>query len=157
MFRISEDLVDIDEIPYHQRRFVKIDSRNGNLSYEYVSRLPDAVRVLGNKCIKCDYDNMKALVIDHINGDGCMERNYLKSKSLYCCIYFAFLYDITEAIEIIKSRYQVLCANCNMIKQRDNRENGDILHQYQFSDAQSIVLRLKSLVFTIGKHKGWRE
>ena len=155
-FNISENLVDIDEIPYHQRRFVVVNSRNGNLRYKISSH--DAIATLGGKCIKCEMANRKCLIIDHINGDGCMERHLkdFSKEALYNCIYYAFRYNITEAIDMIKQRYQVLCANCNMIKKEDNNENGDILHQLQYSDARSEVLRLKELVYTIAKQKGWK-
>lgn len=91
----------------------------------------DAICVLGGVCIKCGFSDTDCLVIDHIAGDGCMERKIMSGKKLYMCIYQAFKYNITEAIDIIRQKYQVLCANCNMKKARQNVEYAhNLLLQY---------------------------
>lgn len=68
--------------------------------------------VLGRECVRCGFDDGRALQIDHINGGGCAEfeefgRNTLK--------YYA---HILENID----DYQMLCANCNQIKKFENDE-----------------------------------
>lgn len=66
--------------------------------------------ILGRKCVKCGFDNPKALQFDHINGGGKKEilrfggsrgmwREYLKLSP-----------------DEIRKKLQVLCANCNWIK-----------------------------------------
>ena len=75
------------------------------------------IDLLGRKCGKCGYDSdVRALQIDHINGDGGLDRkgpNKTKTGGSY---YHLILKNIES------DRYQVLCANCNMIKRSENQE-----------------------------------
>jgi len=66
-------------------------------------------------CVKCGFDNTKALSIDHINGHGnTHRRNSNLSGGL-------------EMYRWLKKNnfpegYQTLCMNCQMIKKIDNKE-----------------------------------
>lgn len=71
------------------------------------------VEAYGGKCCKCGFDDYRALVIDHVNDDGHEERRSgLKHPNEFYR-------------HIIKSNfppnYQVLCANCNTIKEFDRK------------------------------------
>lgn len=69
-----------------------------------------AIRRLGARCRKCGWRrDIRALQIDHVNGDGHLDRNTLR------------LYRDTWAGR--RADVQVLCANCNQIKRFDNRED----------------------------------
>ena len=74
------------------------------------------------KCQRCDFSDIRALQIDHINGDGHLERkrNNGNNKKVYFSI--AFRMNKEEA----KKRYQVLCANCNQIKVYEDNQRGQI-------------------------------
>lgn len=68
----------------------------------------------GYKCTKCGYDkDVRALQIDHINGDGAKERKLYRSGSIP---YYKHI------LETDKKNYQILCANCNAIKAYDEKE-----------------------------------
>jgi len=54
---------------------------------------------------------MRALQIDHVNGDGHKERQTRKSLNRKIALNL-----------IDTSRYQILCANCNWIKRVENNE-----------------------------------
>src|SRR3990167_3318276 len=58
---------------------------------------------LGDKCVRCGFDDPRALHIDHIYNDGWEHRkrngNY-KGR-------------LKEILEDENGRYQILCANCN--------------------------------------------
>lgn len=76
------------------------------------------------KCAKCGFDNIKALCIDHINGDGAKHRTDIQlEKKQKEPVSGVRLYDYLK-----KNNYpnnpplQVLCQNCNMIKRVDNEE-----------------------------------
>jgi hypothetical protein len=73
-----------------------------------------AIERLGNKCIKCGFDNYLALNIDHINGDGNRER--LNGQFSY----YKKLLTISD--EELHSNYQCLCSNCNQIKKYEEFE-----------------------------------
>lgn len=70
-----------------------------------------AINKLGGVCIRCSFSDIRALQIDHINGDGTIERKSLSP----CKLYKLALNNPTK--------YQVLCANCNWIKRVENKEN----------------------------------
>jgi hypothetical protein len=77
-----------------------------------------AFAILGGVCVKCGYEDHRALQVDHINGCGVShkERNRTQTESgekLYRRIVLG-LVDLTK--------YQLLCANCNWIKRVENDE-----------------------------------
>ena len=72
--------------------------------------------LLGNKCIKCGFNDNRALQIDHIYGGGYIERKeYNKNPSKY-------YKNILTSILSFENKYQLLCANCNWIKRFENNE-----------------------------------
>lgn len=69
--------------------------------------------ILGMKCVKCGFDDIRALQIDHVNGGGNREIKVVKINK----------YRFIFAKLIAGSKdYQVLCANCNWIKRVENNE-----------------------------------
>jgi len=71
------------------------------------------IEKLGNVCVRCGYSDERALQVDHINGGGRYERIVKKintNKALYD--------DICNTVD----KYQLLCANCNVIKRIENKE-----------------------------------
>ena len=72
----------------------------------------DVIVLLGAKCAECGYDDERALQIDHILGEGNKDRQQYSSVARYY-----------EHILVNKGRgYQLLCANCNVIKARERGE-----------------------------------
>lgn len=67
--------------------------------------------MLGGRCVKCGYDNPRALQIDHVAGDGAEDRRLYRSYPPY---YRHVLKDL--------SKYQLLCANCNALKECEELE-----------------------------------
>jgi len=67
-------------------------------------------QLFGNKCKMCGNKNPIVLQIDHINGGGTKERKKTNSLRRYKLV----LED--------PSKYQLLCANCNVIKKYMNKE-----------------------------------
>lgn len=67
---------------------------------------------LGDKCIKCGFNDKRALHVDHVKGTGSYERKKYSGLNLY--------YYILKNIE--SGDYQILCANCNYIKKIENKE-----------------------------------
>jgi len=63
-------------------------------------------------CQKCKFTNIKALSIDHINGDGAKHRKEIKTGNFY---QWLKKNDYPEG-------FQVLCMNCQWIKRADNNE-----------------------------------
>lgn len=72
--------------------------------------------ILGNKCSMCGFDDVRALQVDHINGNGGKER---KSNNGVTGTYKKIVSLGLKA----KKNYQILCANCNWIKRVENKEN----------------------------------
>ena len=69
--------------------------------------------LLGNKCVKCGFDDPRALQVDHINGGG---KKDIRNNSGYMR-YRKIMND-----PLAKEHYQILCANCNWIKRHENKE-----------------------------------
>ena len=75
------------------------------------------IQALGGCCIKCGYtDDIRALQLDHINGDGYKDR---KEKGKSGKVYRYYVNNIDEAKQFL----QVLCANCHAIKSIENRDH----------------------------------
>lgn len=71
----------------------------------------------GSKCCVCGVDDIRVLALDHVNDNGAQERREWRGK-------MDFFYE-----KIIKSgfppEYQLLCANCNAIKEYERRALSD--------------------------------
>jgi hypothetical protein len=93
--------------------------------YHRIKRRENRIQVLtffGAECVKCGYSaDYRALQIDHIQGDGAKHRKSLAVVSLGPAY---FLREIKSNPESLKLRFQVLCANCNLIKRCENKEFG---------------------------------
>lgn len=81
---------------------------NRNAQYT-LARRKKVLDAYGCKCSMCGYDGYLAIEIDHIYNDGRQERKEKKIKDFY-------RYLIQNNYP--KDRYQLLCANCNYIKQK---------------------------------------
>lgn len=81
----------------------------------YYNKLKMSVfALLGMECVRCGFDDLRALQIDHINGGGAKEiKSFTRNK--YKVLHEKILNGSKE--------YQVLCANCNWIKRSENNEN----------------------------------
>ena len=68
----------------------------------------------GAFCKKCGFSDWRALCIDHVNGDGYVDRKNSKISNPQTYL---------KHIQAKNGKgYQVLCANCNKIKVHENRE-----------------------------------
>ena len=67
------------------------------------------IMALGGKCSGCGFSDIRALQVDHINGGGNREL-----KQAFKRDYRKFFLHVIESIG--HGKYQLLCANCNVIK-----------------------------------------
>jgi len=89
-----------------------------------------ALERLGNKCLLCGFSDIRALQIDHINGDGYLERKQkLKGSKFY-----SLIANLSDAG--LKQKYQLLCANCNAIKTAENEEQAK--HRKRLEEAIAV-------------------
>lgn len=87
-------------------------------NYRNSSRKAEIFSILGGRCVRCGFDDHRALQVDHINGGGNKERKAVSSSGT---TYYKFV--LRELIEGKGNRkYQLLCANCNWIKKFENKE-----------------------------------
>lgn len=72
----------------------------------------DALALLGDICVRCGFSDPRALQFDHVAGDGWKDRK----NSAYR--------GVRAVFDVLKNpgKYQILCANCNFIKCRENNE-----------------------------------
>ena len=64
----------------------------------------------GCKCNMCNETDRRVLQLDHVNGGGNKERKKMNSLARY-----------TRALKE-PEKYQILCANCNVVKKFENGE-----------------------------------
>ena len=64
----------------------------------------------------CNFYDIRALEIDHVQGDGWRDRQYYSGNSYYKLI----LNDLWTG------RYTLLCANCHRIKHAEHRGTFDL-------------------------------
>jgi hypothetical protein len=91
---------------YHRKNGDQIRARNAAWRWE---RRLKVLAAYGGKCVCCGESTPEFLVLDHINGGGTAERKQLGNGN--------------EIIaQLIREGYpetmQILCANCNMAKER---------------------------------------
>ena len=98
------------------RRDPKGDVR-GQWRRRYQRLRARVLEALGGKCVRCGFVDARALHIDHVFNDGAQERRVLKSKHRAYHKYMTYILENKES-----GRYQVLCANCNAIKESERRE-----------------------------------
>ena len=70
----------------------------------------------GKSCKHCGFDDIRALQLDHIDGNGNEERIKVGGSVRFSGANF-YLYLIKQGLP---DGYQTLCANCNMIKSLKN-------------------------------------
>jgi hypothetical protein len=97
---------------YHNHKAV-MDARSKHAVLQYI----DLLELLGSHCVRCGFADIRALQIDHINGQGKKEFQKFKGN---ISLYRFYL----KNPDLAKKYLQVLCANCNWIKRFENKEVG---------------------------------
>lgn len=100
--------------PTHDLEYRKINRLR--IRYRDRAKRLTVIGLLGPKCVKCGFSDIRGLVLDHKKGGGMNERkkfNYSTSN-----IYAYYCKNPEKAFE----RLQVLCAICNMIKTYEDKE-----------------------------------
>jgi hypothetical protein len=82
---------------------------------QYYEVRKEILKLLGRKCIRCGFSDLRALQIDHINGNGRKEVKSFPNS-------FTFYKYVLKQIQSGSKDYQCLCANCNQIKRYENKE-----------------------------------
>jgi 5-methylcytosine-specific restriction endonuclease McrA len=90
---------------YGQQKHIKIRRQQQRDSIREL-----VIKAYGGCCCHCGYDNPLALAVDHVFNDGCVER---KNGIAGGTVFYRKL--IRENFP--KDRYQLLCYNCNHIKE----------------------------------------
>jgi hypothetical protein len=84
------------------------------------------------KCQKCGFTNMRALTIDHMNGNGRKHRIEIGVNSSAGAMYeWLIRNNYPEG-------YQVLCMNCQFIKRYENKEYGQHSIKDRLSEIKNV-------------------
>lgn len=73
----------------------------------------DLLNAAGGKCAVCGFSDTRALHIDHVQNDGATEEKRFRLNSVKYQRY------VMGALHL--GKYQILCANCNHIKEWEKR------------------------------------
>lgn len=107
------------KLQYGREYYQKHREVRSKVSGQYYQRIREAIyTILGKECMRCGFNDKRALQIDHVNGGGARERKNLGMRIE------KFILD--KIIDGSKD-YQILCANCNWIKRSENGENRKLL------------------------------
>lgn len=89
------------------------------------------ILLLGAKCISCAYSaDIRALVVEHINGAGARERRQFNNPTAYYTYYL-------DRPEEAREKLQILCCNCNVIKMTERKEYFSPYHAVQVTSSNS--------------------
>ena len=91
------------------------ETENANSRKFYKNKRQELIDILGGKCIRCGFSDIRALQFDHINGGGIKELKLMGGMIKMVCHYL-------KHPEEIKTNIQLLCSNCNWIKRHENNE-----------------------------------
>ena len=87
------------------------NKKNYQIKWERKKR-QEVIKHLGSKCVRCSFNDWRALQIDHIEANGKSDTRIMGSGAYHLRV----LKDKT-------GKYQLLCANCNWIKRYENSEH----------------------------------
>ena len=93
----------------------RIRKNNDNSNHK---KRKEVVDLLGGKCKRCGFDDMRALQIDHIKGGGYKEIKNIHSRER--------IRLVKESIKNNENKYQLLCANCNWIKRYEDKQKREL-------------------------------
>jgi hypothetical protein len=107
------DVVKAQKMRNYEKHKMEIRARRAPTDLANARALrQDVLAAFGGKCVRCGFDDPRALHMDHVNGGGNIERKLLKSSSMR---YKKMLAE--------PDQYQLLCANCNFIKKAEESEH----------------------------------
>jgi hypothetical protein len=95
------------------RQRITTKKRNRNMKLEVLKKYSNG----SMKCVKCGFSDLRALSIDHINGEGNKHRKELKIHGGGGSNFYDWLVR-----KNFPSGFQVLCMNCQFIKRVENNE-----------------------------------
>ena len=84
----------------------KEDSYRRHLKYR--NRILDRY---GRKCVRCGFEDVRALSLHHCNNNGADERRKLGKRGVY----------IRAMLDEHRNDYQILCMNCQYIKRVEEK------------------------------------
>lgn len=76
-----------------------------------IRRRRETLAGLGGCCVRCGFADERALQIDHVNGGGKQVDPYRATMAFY------------RKVLTNRDQYQLLCANCNVIKRIEEGEH----------------------------------
>ena len=81
-----------------------------------LTKIAEVHHIGSPSCMVCGFTDARSLQIDHVNGGGTSQLRKMGSYKFY-------RYILDSSPKLIRDNYQILCANCNMIKKEEEREN----------------------------------
>src|SRR5690606_22318669 len=87
----------------NRERYYKNRLQRSKQRYERKKAIRNAmIELLGGKCVKCGFSDIRALQIDHVNGGGTIERRKFNNN------HHNMLLKYLENVEMAKQKLQLL-------------------------------------------------
>ena len=96
-----------------QKRYFKTPKGKATLKKYMQKQRVKLIELLGSKCVMCGFSDIRAIQIDHINGNGIHDRKTISIN---------FHKHYLSNSELAKEKLKLLCANCNWIKRYELQE-----------------------------------
>ena len=107
-----------------------------NARYDRQCRI-EAIKLYGGKCARCGFADWRALQFDHTAGNGNQHRQTVAHGKGGGEYYL----EIIRAHE--SSQFQILCANCNVIKRYENSEGvGSDTNEMYLKEMESVPIEI---------------
>ena len=119
-FPYSFCVICMRRLEYRQKKFCSQLCQKKSSSLKFINTRLRLIKLLGNCCKHCGINNIRVLQIDHIDGNGKLDRRRYKSWRLSSGPTYK---NIFEMILNGSTNYQVLCANCHVIKTYENKDH----------------------------------
>ena len=95
----------------------EIKERHRKLVYQkYLYLKAKVIEILGNHCVRCNFDDWRSLCVDHVHDNGWAHVSQGGFRKTGVNVLYEVIGDPKA-----KENYQMLCANCNQIKEMERR------------------------------------
>jgi len=116
-----------DKVRQYAKKYQEIHGFLPQRKYYYKIK-SQIFEILGNKCSRCGFSDLRVLQIDHKFGKGNEDRKYKNASYKYYRL-------ILEKLKANSQDYQLLCANCNIIKKFEECE----LNQWNYRGKKDAI------------------
>lgn len=126
---------------YRIKNWDKVRERERKWNMTYYYRVRNKIyELLGDECKRCGTQDRRVFQVDHVDGGG-------NSRKIINRAGQGRTKRILNEIEAGSNRYQLLCANCNLVKKHENKEiKGHVRGEFYKQDISEVARKQRKTV-----------